>query len=613
MQHFPLHRLRDLAIIAHVDHGKTSLTDTLLKQTASLKNEAERNTQLIMDQGDLEKERGMTILAKNTAIVWKDHKINIVDTPGHADFSGEVERILSMVDSVLLVVDAVEGPMPQTRYVTQKAFEYGLKPIVVVNKIDRKNARPDWVVDQVFELFDKLGANDEQLDFKVIYTSALLGFATDDHQAETDNMHMLLDTILEHIPAPNLDASGPTQIQISSLDHSSYLGLIGIGRVHRGQLKRQQSLVRVDATGQEHPVKISQIMSHLGLARHEVDAAETGDIVAIAGIDDLKISDTLCDPTCIEALPTLDLDPPTISIELWVNDSPFAGKEGKFLTSRQIWARLQKEITHNIALKVEPGKTSNAFRLSGRGELHLGVLLETMRREGFEMQVSRPQIIERTIDGQKHEPREEVVIEVANAFQGDLIATLGARGGVLQDMIMTTDDRVRMTFHATSRNLIGFHSEFMNICSGTGTLNRRFLDYVPKQSHQGHQRPSGVLISNVDGPSLAFAIWNLQARGKMFIQPQDQIYEGMIVGIHSRDNDLVVNPCKAKKLTNVRASGSDEAIVLVPAIPLTLEYAMTFINDDELVEMTPSSLRLRKKWLKEGDRKRHARQQAEGS
>lgn len=600
--------LRDIAIIAHVDHGKTSLVDTLLKTTSSLKNEAERLTDRIMDQNDLEKERGMTILAKNTAINWNGIKINIVDTPGHADFSGEVERILSMVDGVLLVVDANEGPMPQTRYVTQKAFDYGLKALVVVNKIDRPNSMPEKVIDEVFELFDQLGASDEQLDFPIIYTSALQGYATLEPDVKTDNMNILLDAIVQEVPAPQLDSSGPSRMQISSLDYSSYLGLIGVGRVNRGTIRKNQTMVLINSDNEHKNVKITNIMTYLGLQRIDTEVAETGDIVAIAGIENLSISDTICHPDKIEPLPSLELDPPTLSIELWVNDSPIAGKEGKMLTSRQIWDRLQREVMHNIALKVKPGATSNVFILSGRGELHLSVLLETMRREGFEMQVSRPQIIEKEIDGIMHEPIEEVTIDVDQKYQGDIIAALGTRGGVMQDMIMDGAERCRLIFHVSSRQLIGFHSLFMNMCSGTGIFARRFLEYAPKDERKTVTRNNGVLVSMVDGNCLAYALWNLQARGKLFARPQDIVYEGMIIGINAREGDLVVNPCKAKKLTNVRASGTDEAIVLTPAEPLTLEYAMTFIADDELVEITPSCLRLRKKFLKEHERKRQNKQ-----
>lgn len=596
--------IRNIAIIAHVDHGKTSLVDTLLRQTESLKNAAERSTTRIMDQDDLEKERGMTILAKNTAINWKGIKINIVDTPGHADFSGEVERILSMVDGVLLVVDANEGPMPQTRYVTQKAFSHGLKTVVVVNKIDRANAEPDRVVDEVFDLFDQLGADDSQLDFPVIYTSALQGYATNEHHVKTDNMDVLLDAIIDKTPVPDLDESGSAQMQISSLTYSSFLGVIGIGRVNRGKLNKNKPMALIDKDGNIKNVKINNIMTYLGLQRTEVDQASTGDIVAISGIEGLSISDTICDPECVEAMPSLELDPPTLSIELWVNDSPMAGKDGKLLTSRHIWDRLQKEVMHNIALNVKKGPTSNVFILSGRGELHLSVLLETMRREGFEMQVSRPQIIEKEIDGVICEPLEEVTIEVAQEYQGDIIATLGERGGLMQNVVSHSDGRCRLIFHITSRQLIGYHSLFMNLCSGTGIFARRFMEYTPKDNKKAIERTNGVLISMHDGTCLAYALWNLQARGKLFAKPQDVVYEGMIIGINAREGDLVVNPCKAKKLTNIRASGTDEAIVLTPAIPLTLEYAITFIANDELVELTPKNIRIRKKYLKEHERKR---------
>lgn len=594
----------NIAIIAHVDHGKTSLVDTLLKQTESLKNEAERSTDRIMDQNDLEKERGMTILAKNTAIHWKGVKINIVDTPGHADFSGEVERILTMVDGVLLVVDANEGPMPQTRYVTQKAFNYGLKPLVIVNKIDRPSAQPDQVINEVFDLFDQLEASDEQLDFPIIYTSALQGYATLDPSNKTSDMSILLDAIVKEVPPPSLDPEGQTQMQISSLNYSSYLGLIGVGRVNRGTISKNQSLVLIDKDGAKRNVKISNVMTYLGLQRIDAETVYAGDIVAIAGIEEISISDTICSPTCLEPMPALALDPATLSIELWVNDSPLAGKEGKLLTSRQIWDRLQKEVMHNIALGVAKGPTSNIFILSGRGELHLSVLLETMRREGFEMQISRPQIIEKQVGDEIHEPIEEVTIDVDQEFQGDVMSSLGERGGLIQDVRVGDDGRCRLVFHIASRQLIGYHGLFMNLCSGTGIFARRFLEYAKKSDSSTNKRGNGVLVSMVDGTCLAYALWNLQARGKLFAKPQDTVYEGMIIGINSRDGDLVVNPCKAKKLTNIRASGSDEAIVLTPAIPLTLEYAMTFIENDELVEITPSNIRVRKKLLKEHQRKR---------
>ena len=604
MQNFEPHNIRNIAIIAHVDHGKTTLVDALLKQTDTVNQTLEHKSHLIMDHNDLERERGMTILAKNTSLTWKDCKINIVDTPGHADFSGEVERILSMVDSVLLVVDSVDGPMPQTRYVTEKAFGYGLKPIVVINKIDRPQARPDWVCDQVFDLFDKLGASDQQLDFMTVYTSALNGTATTNIEDPKDNMHELLDLIVNIVPAPRVDPNGSTQIQVSSLDYSSFLGTIGVGRLNRGSISKNQTVTILDRHNQQRTGKISQVMTYHGLQRSEIQKATAGDIIAIAGIESISISETICDTQNPEALPSLELDPPTVSVFVNVNDSPFAGREGKFVTSRQIWARLEKEVKHNIALKIEQTDSASAFKVSGRGELHISILLETMRREGFEIAVSRPKIIFKTIDDVVCEPLEEVIIDVDTKFQGDVIAGLGSRGGILKNLTTDVIDRSRIEFEISSRNLIGFHSEFMNISSGTGILNRRFTHYAKKEGSGQNKRIQGVLIANISGETLAYSLWNLQPRGRLFVNPQQKVYEGMIIGIHSRDNDLVVNPCRAKKLTNIRAAGTDENIQLTTPINLSLEYALEFIEDDELVEITPENIRVRKRFLLEHQRKR---------
>lgn len=599
-------QLRNIAIIAHVDHGKTTLVDKLLQQTSSLSKKT-NTTERVMDSNDLEKERGITILAKNTALKWNDYRINIVDTPGHADFGGEVERILSMVDSVLLLVDAVDGPMPQTRFVTQKAFDQGLKPIVVINKIDRPGARPDWVVDQVFDLFDRLGATDEQLDFPIVYTSALLGYATLDPKIPSDNMEPLFNTIVQQVPPPNVELNGRFQMQITTLDYSSYVGMIGIGRIKRGQAKTNMPVTIIDAAGKTRSGRILQVLEYLGLDRSEVPFANAGDIVAITGIDELKISDTLCDPAQVEALPPLTVDEPTVSMTFQVNTSPFAGKEGKFVTSRKIRERLEKELLHNVALRVEDTGDPDKFRVSGRGELHLSILIENMRREGYELAVSRPEVITKIVDGELHEPYENLTIDVETTHQGSIMERLGSRKGELKNMISDDKGRVRLDYVIPSRALIGFHNEFLTMTSGTGLMHHVFSHYGLAAKGEIPHRLNGVLISNQPGTALAFALWNLQERGRMIIGPQTEVYEGMIVGIHTRDNDLVVNVCKGKQLTNIRAAGSDENINLTPHINMSLEQALEFIEDDELVEVTPESIRIRKKFLKEHERKRAAK------
>ncbi|OGT53363.1 MAG: GTP-binding protein TypA [Gammaproteobacteria bacterium RIFCSPHIGHO2_12_FULL_42_13] len=599
-------QLRNIAIIAHVDHGKTTLVDKLLQQTASLSKKAV-NTERIMDSNDLERERGITILAKNTAIKWREYRINIVDTPGHADFGGEVERILSMVDSVLLLVDAVDGPMPQTRFVTQKAFARGLHPIVVINKIDRPGARPDWVMDQVFDLFDNLGATDEQLDFPVVYTSALLGYATLDLDQSSDNMDPLLETIVKCVHPPRVNLDGPFQMQISTLDYSSYVGTIGIGRITRGQARTSMPVTIIDHEGGTRQGRILQILEYLGLDRSEVSSASAGDIVAITGIEGLKISDTLCDPATIEALPALTVDEPTVSMTFQVNTSPFAGKEGKYVTSRKIRERLEQELLHNVALRVEDTADPDKFKVSGRGELHLSILIENMRREGYELAVSRPEVITKLVDGEIHEPYETLAIDVPTEYQGTIMERLGARRGELKDMVTDDKGRVRLDYVIPSRALIGFHTDFLTLTSGTGIMHHVFSHYGLAAKGEIPHRQNGVLISNLSGVALAYSLWNLQERGRMVIGPQTDVYEGMIVGIHTRDNDLVVNVCKAKQLTNIRAAGSDENILLTPHIHFSLEQALEFIEDDELVEVTPQTIRIRKKFLKEHERKRSSR------
>ncbi len=596
-------QLRNIAIIAHVDHGKTTLVDKLLQQTASL-SKKNTNTERIMDSNDLERERGITILAKNTAIKWEDYRINIVDTPGHADFGGEVERILSMVDSVLLLVDAVDGPMPQTRFVTQKAFAQGLRPIVVINKVDRPGARPDWVIDQVFDLFVNLGATDEQLDFPIVYTSALMGYAALELENPSEDMRPLFETIVKHVPSPKVDPNGPFQMQIITLDYSSYVGMIGIGRVSRGQARTNMPVVVIDREGKTRQGRILQVMAYLGLDRTEVATANAGDIIAITGIDNLKISDTLCDLNNVEALPPLSVDEPTVSMTFQVNTSPFAGKEGKFVTSRRIRDRLYQELMHNVALRVEDTADPDKFRVSGRGELHLSILIENMRREGYELAVSRPEVIMKQVDGETHEPYETLAIDVPTEYQGTIMEKLGSRRGDLKNMITDDKGRVRLDYIIPSRALIGFHTEFLTLTSGTGIMHHVFSHYGVASKGEIPHRQNGVLISNQMGTALSFSLFNLQERGRMLIGPQTEVYEGMIVGIHSRDNDLVVNVCKAKQLTNMRASGSDENIILTPHIQYSLEQALEFIEDDELVEVTPQSIRIRKKFLKEHERKR---------
>tara|TARA_Y100000589_G_scaffold19122_2_gene15946 strand:+ start:18984 stop:20789 length:1806 start_codon:yes stop_codon:yes gene_type:complete len=597
-----IEKIRNIAIIAHVDHGKTTLVDKLLQQSGTLgrKDEGER----LMDSNDLEKERGITILAKNTAIRWNDYHINIVDTPGHADFGGEVERVMSMVDSVLLLVDAVDGPMPQTRFVTQKAFAQGLNPIVVINKIDRPGARPDWVMDQVFDLFDRLGATDEQLDFPVIYASALNGIAGLDADAMAEDMNPLFEAIVEKVSPPEVDLDGPFQMQISSLDYSSFLGVIGIGRIKRGKIKAGSPVKVVDRNGKVRNGKILKIMGHLGLDRVEVSEATAGDIVCITGIDELFISDTVCAPDKPEALPPLTVDEPTVSMIFQVNTSPFAGKEGKFVTSRNIRERLEKELIHNVALRVEDTDSPDRFRVSGRGELHLSVLIENMRREGFELAVGSPEVIIKEIEGEKQEPYEQLMIDIEEQHQGSIMEQLGLRKAEMSDMVPDGKGRVRMDFIAPSRGLIGFRSEFLTLTSGTGIMNSTFSHYGPMKEGEVTKRQNGVLISMITGKTLGYALFNLQERGRLMIDPAVEVYEGQVIGIHSRGNDLVVNPTKAKQLTNIRAAGTDENIVLTPPIRYSLEQALDFIDKDELVEVTPESIRIRKKLLKENERKR---------
>jgi len=599
-------KLRNIAIIAHVDHGKTTLVDQLLQQSGTLGDRAEAPERL-MDSNDLEKERGITILAKNTAVDWNDYHINIVDTPGHADFGGEVERILSMVDSVLLLVDAVDGPMPQTRFVTQKAFALGLKPIVVVNKVDRPSARPDWVVDQTFDLFDRLGATDEQLDFPVVYASALDGYASLDSEAREGDMQPLFETIVSKVSAPDVDVDGPFQLQVISLDYNSYVGVIGIGRVKRGTIKTNTPLTIIDRDGKTRNARILQIFGFAGLERVEVSEAQAGDIIAFTGIEGLSISDTLCHPDKVEMLPPLTIDEPTISMTFQVNNSPFSGKDGKFVTSRQIRERLERELVHNVALRVEDTEDPDKFKVSGRGELHLSILIENMRREGYELGVSRPEVIVKEIDGELCEPYEQVTVDLEMDHQGTIIEKLSTRGGELKNIEPDGKGRVKVEYIMPSRGLIGFRTEFLTATQGTGLIYTLFDHYGPVKKGDYGQRLNGVLISNGTGKTLGFALFNLQERGRLILGPGEEIYEGMIIGIHSRDNDLVVNPLKAKQLTNVRAAGTDENIVLTPPIKMTLEQALEFIDDDELVEVTPNHIRIRKKFLKEHERKKASR------
>ena len=598
-----INKLRNIAIIAHVDHGKTTLVDSLLQFSGTL-DRKDAGSERVMDSNDQEKERGITILAKNTAIKWEDYRINIVDTPGHADFGGEVERVLSMVDCVLLLVDAQDGPMPQTRFVTSKAFERGLKPIVVINKIDRPGSRPDWVMDQVFDLFDSLGATDEQLDFPVVYASALNGIAGDDPEEMADDMKPLLDMIIDRVPAPDVDPEGAFQMQISALDYDSYVGVIGIGRITRGQLKPGQQVVIKNIAGNERKGKVLNVKGYMGLDRVDTDLANAGDIVCINGIDGLSISDTLCDPELVEALPPLTVDEPTVSMTFLVNDSPFAGKEGKFVTSRNIKERLDQELIHNVALRVAEGDSPDKFIVSGRGELHLSVLIETMRREGFEMGVSRPEVIRKEVDGVMMEPYENVVIDVEDQHQGSIMEEMGLRKGELTNMEPDGKGRVKLEFTVPSRGLIGFRGQFLTLTSGSGIMTSVFDRYDTVKDGEVAKRQNGVLVSMVKGKTLSYGLFNLQDRGRLFLGHGAEVYEGQVIGIHSRSNDLVVNPTKGKQLTNVRASGTDEALTLTPPIKHTLEQALEFIENDELVEVTPESIRIRKKLLTENERKR---------
>ncbi|MBA1264101.1 translational GTPase TypA [Stutzerimonas sp. NM35] len=601
-----IENLRNIAIIAHVDHGKTTLVDKLLRLSGTL-DRKELENERVMDSNDQEKERGITILAKNTALKWKDYDINIVDTPGHADFGGEVERVMSMVDCVLLVVDSIDGPMPQTRFVTQKAFQAGLNPIVVVNKIDRPGARPDWVVDQIFDLFDNLGATEQQLDFPIVYASALNGLSGLDHENLADNMDALFQAIVDHVPAPNVDPEGPFQMQISQLDYNSFLGVIGVGRIARGKVKTNTPVIAIGADGKKRQGRILKIMGHSGLQRVEVAEAQAGDIVCVSGMDELFISDTLCDMNNVEALPPLTVDEPTVSMTFQVNDSPFCGKEGKFVTSRNIKERLEKELLHNVALRVEEGDSADKFKVSGRGELHLSVLIETMRREGFELAVGRPEVVIKEVDGEKQEPYENVIIDIEEQHQGALMEQMGLRKGDLTNMAPDGKGRIRLEYTIPARGLIGFRNNFLTMTSGTGILTSTFSHYGPIKGGEVTNRQNGVLVSMATGKALTYSLETLQSRGKLFLEPGQEIYEGQLAGIHSRDNDLVINPTKGKKLDNMRASGKDEVIALVPPIKFTLEQALEFIDDDELVEVTPKSIRLRKKILDENQRKRAAK------
>jgi GTP-binding protein len=601
-----IEKLRNIAIIAHVDHGKTTLVDKLLQQSGTFAAH-EKVEERVMDSNALEKERGITILAKNTAIDWNDYHINIVDTPGHADFGGEVERVLSMVDSVLLLVDAVDGPMPQTRFVTQKAFAMGLHPIVVINKIDRPGARAHWVLDQTFDLFDKLGATEAQLDFPVVYASALNGYAGDNPDVRDGNMDFLFQTIVEKVHPPEVDREGGFRMQISQLDYNSYVGVIGIGRIQRGSIKTNSPVVVVNRDGSQRNARMLQVFGFKGLERVEVPQANAGDIIAFTGIDALEISDTICAPDAVEALPPLTVDEPTVTMTFQVNNSPFAGKEGKFVTSRQIRERLQRELLHNVALRVEDTPDPDKFRVSGRGELHLSILIENMRREGYELGVSRPEVIIKEIDGEACEPYEFVTIEVEETNQGSVMEKLGERKGDLMNMVPDGLGRVRLEYMMPSRGLIGFQTEFMTATSGTGLLYHVFDHYGPVKKGDIGQRINGVMISMVAGKALGYALFNLQDRGRLFIDHGTEVYEGMIIGIHSRDNDLVVNPTKAKQLTNIRAAGTDENILLTPPIRFSLEQALEFIDDDELVEVTPKTIRIRKKLLLEHERKKASR------
>lgn len=604
-----LSKLRNIAIIAHVDHGKTTLVDQLLQQSGTLGPRATVPDR-VMDSNDLERERGITILSKNTAVNWNDYRINIVDTPGHADFGGEVERVLSMVDSVLLLVDAVEGPMPQTRFVTEKAFAQGLVPVVVINKIDRDGARPDWVIDQTFDLFDRLGATDEQLDFPIIYASALEGYAGDESSVREGDMNPLFETIVKHVPHPDVDEGGPLQLQVSSLDYDTYVGVLGIGRIRRGQLKTNAAVSVVPPEGPSRRGRVLEVFGFDGLKRQRIESASAGDIVVFSGIEKLRISDTLCDREHEEALPALSVDEPTVNMTFQVNKSPFAGQDGKFLTSRQIRERLEQELKHNVALRVDDTNDPDKFRVSGRGELHLSVLVETMRREGFELAVSRPEVIMHEVDGAEHEPWEQLTVDFDEEFQGAVMTRLADRKGELQNMLPDGKGRMRLDYKIPTRGLIGFRTEYMTATSGTGLIYHVLDEYAPRIQGAIAQRNNGTLVSMVHGKALAYALFNLQERGKLFVGHGAPVYEGMIIGIHKRQNDLVVNPTKAKQLTNVRAAGTDENLVLSPPLRYSLEQSLEFLDDDELLEVTPSNLRLRKKHLTEVDRKRESRQKA---
>ncbi len=602
-------KLRNIAIIAHVDHGKTTLVDQMLQQSGTLGPRAAVPDR-VMDSSDLERERGITILAKNTSVKWNDYRINIVDTPGHADFGGEVERVLSMVDSVLLLVDAVEGPMPQTRFVTEKAFAQGLVPVVVINKIDRDGARPDWVINQTFDLFDRLGATDEQLDFPIIYASALEGYASEDSDVREGNMNPLFETIIKHVPHPDVDPDGPLQLQVSSLDYDTYTGLLGIGRISRGTIKANApvSVVSPDSTSKR--ARVLELFGFDGLKRTRVDSANAGDIVVFSGIDNLGISDTLCDREHEEALPALSVDEPTVNMTFQVNKSPFAGQDGKYLTSRQIRERLEQELKHNVALRVDNTSDPDKFRVSGRGELHLSVLVETMRREGFELAVSRPEVIMHDVDGAQHEPWEQLTVDFDEAYQGAVMTRLADRKGELQNMMPDGKGRMRLDYKIPTRGLIGFRTEYLTATSGTGLIYHVLDGYAPRVAGHIAQRSNGTLVSMVHGKALAYALFNLQERGKLFLGHGAPVYEGMVIGIHKRQNDLVVNPTKAKQLNNIRAAGTDENLILTPPLRYSLEQSLEFLDDDELLEVTPDNLRIRKKLLTEVDRKRESRQKA---
>lgn len=586
--------LRNIAIIAHVDHGKTTLVDRLLQQSGTLDRKS-MTTERVMDSNDQERERGITILAKNTSIQWNGYRINIVDTPGHADFGGEVERVLSMVDSVLLLVDAVDGPMPQTRFVTQKAFDQGLNPILVINKVDRPGARPDWVLDQVFDLFDRLGGTDEQLDFPVIYASALNGVAGLDYKDLAEDMTPLLELIIDKVHPPEVNDEGPAQMQISALDYNSYVGVIGVGRIKRGRMKPNMQVIVAGSDGSKRKERILQVTGYVGLERVDVEEAQAGDIVCITGIDKLNISDTICDPEAVEILPPLSVDEPTVSMTFQVNDSPFAGREGKYISSRNLKERLEQELIHNVALRVEPGENPDKFIVSGRGELHLSVLIENMRREDYEVGVSRPEVIQKEINGEIHEPFEQIVIDIEEQYQGSIMEEMGLRKADLQNMEPDGKGRMKLDFIAPSRGMIGFRSNFLTLTSGTGIMTSVFDHYGPVKTGEVAKRQNGVLVSMISGKTLAYSLFNLQERGRMFVGHGKEVYKGQIVGLHSRDNDLLVNPTKAKQLTNVRAAGTDENLILTPHIQHTLEQALEFVEDDELVEVTPESIRLRKR------------------